>query len=263
MTTENTIATHSLQAETQRIIDDLRTAITTTDQHWFLALLDAIRAWPLPEERLNGRTYRYLIAGEAFDWLLLAERLCDEIEDLIPDDERQDLLFHGKLPDELDERDFDKLLGAKHRAHLNFTYGVRIETALQLAILDEVHKEHQSRVWDNGHADDETFTRIYGATRAQLFAEFENPPDLDEDLGPARPEVSKERTEHNGTTARGSGSQPDTNGASTHTLSLADLNEFTYWLFKRRVNGAEPARVASDTRKGLAHFQRLESRRRA
>ena len=46
-----------------------------------------------PTGDVGGRTYRYLVGGEAFDWLLLAERLCDEIEDLIPDDEREALLF--------------------------------------------------------------------------------------------------------------------------------------------------------------------------
>ena len=249
-----TTPTNGLQAETSRIIADLRAAVTAGEQHWFLALLEAIRAWPLPQETVGERTYRYLIAGEAFDWLLLAERLCEEIAGLIPPDEREDLLFHGILPDEMDERDFDRLLGAKHRAHLNFVYGVRVETALQLAVLDEVHKEHQSRVWDNGHADDEAFIRIYGATRRDLFAEFLDPTTW-EDLGPARPEVKPALSEVEG-------KDRAEQIASDHQLTLSDLTEFTYWLFKRRVNGAEPARVASDTRKGLAHYQRLESRRR-
>ena len=43
--------------------------------HWFLALLEAIALWSLPEETVDERRYCYLIGGEAFDWLLLAERL--------------------------------------------------------------------------------------------------------------------------------------------------------------------------------------------
>ena len=35
-----------------------------------------------------------------------------------------------------------------------------------------------------------------------------------------------------------------------------DLKEFTYWLFKYRVLRNDPARVASDTRRGI---ERLES----
>ncbi|MEC9014746.1 MAG: hypothetical protein VYA78_09260, partial [Chloroflexota bacterium] len=43
---------------------------------WQKALLEAVGRWTTVEEVLDGREYRYLIQGEAFDWLLLAERLC-------------------------------------------------------------------------------------------------------------------------------------------------------------------------------------------
>src|SRR5688572_24791943 len=52
--------------------------------HWFEALLDAIGDWRIPEERIGDRTFQYICGGEAFDWLLLAERLLDEATDLIP-----------------------------------------------------------------------------------------------------------------------------------------------------------------------------------
>ena len=76
--------------------------------------------------------------------------------------------FYGRLPDDVDENDVERLLGAKHRAHLNFVYGVRVEEALQLAVGNEVHKERfASRVWEkNGLSDDEAFQRLYGATPA-------------------------------------------------------------------------------------------------
>src|SRR3990172_7692700 len=161
------------RAESARIIAELKRVVATGETHWFLALMQAVREWPLAEERVGDRVYRYLIAGEAFDWLLLAERLCDEIEGLVPDEEREALLFHGRLPEEVDENDVERLLGAKHRAHLNFVYGVRVEEALQLAVAAEVHKERfASRIWENGHGDDEVFQRLYGATRSELFGEF-------------------------------------------------------------------------------------------
>ncbi len=216
------------ESEASRIIAEMRATVEAGDTPWFLALAEAIRAWPLPEETLGDRTYRYLIAGEAFDWLLLAERLCDEIADLIPEHEAEDLLFHGRPPLDTSEDDMKQLLGAKYRAHLNYVYGVQVEQALQLAVQREVRKESLSRVWDNGHTDDETFTRIYGATPAALLAEFHqkaNPPPVDH-------------------------------------MSLADLAEFTYWLFRRRVNYTDPARVASDTRKGMATLQELDALRR-
>jgi hypothetical protein len=47
-------------------------------------------------------------------------------------------------------------------------------------------------------------------------------------------------------------------------IDYLQLKEFTYWLFKFRVRSGEGARVASDTRKGLAALSRVEaaSRRR-
>ena len=39
---------------------------------WQRSLLEAIGLWTLPQEVFQDRTYRYLIQGEAFDWLLLA-----------------------------------------------------------------------------------------------------------------------------------------------------------------------------------------------
>ena len=52
-------------------------------------------AWMLPEETDGGRLYRYFIAGEAFDWLLLAERLCVEVRDLVPEEPVETLLLRG------------------------------------------------------------------------------------------------------------------------------------------------------------------------
>ncbi len=47
--------------------------------HWTDVLLEAISLWTIPEENLNGRRYKYLIKGEALDWLLLSERLILEM----------------------------------------------------------------------------------------------------------------------------------------------------------------------------------------
>ena len=253
-----------LRAESARIIAELKRAVAAGETHWFFALMQAVREWPLAEERIGDREYGYLIGGEAFDWLLLAERLCDEIEDTIPEDEREALLFHGRLPEDVDENDVERLLGAKHRAHLNFVYGVRVEEALQLAVAAEVHKERfASRVWENGQGDDEVFHRLYGATRADLIAEFR--------LSQQQPQpLTGRKTRRTGRVeapigrAADNGHAAEDNGhADGDQISLSELTEFTYWLFRRRVNGSEPARVASDTRKGVAMLQRLESRRAA
>jgi len=40
-------------------------------------------------------------------------------------------------------------------------------------------------------------------------------------------------------------------------LSLTDVKEFTYWLFKRRLRLWDPARVASDTQRGIEQLKLL------
>ncbi|MNC93336.1 hypothetical protein D3C83_99420 [compost metagenome] len=55
-------------------LEHFRSALATGEP-WFEALMQTIGLWERPEEQVDGRQYRYLIGGEAFDWLLLAERL--------------------------------------------------------------------------------------------------------------------------------------------------------------------------------------------
>ncbi|HUF54149.1 MAG TPA: hypothetical protein VMR52_10305 [Dehalococcoidia bacterium] len=213
-----------VKLEVQRIIGEMRDSMEGGEP-WFEALLRAIRSWPLASEQDGERSYRYLVGGEAFDWLLLAERLCGEVSDLIPDGEEEALLFHERLPVETSEEDFQVLLGAKYKPHLNFVYGVRVEAALQMAVLEEIRKERSSTaVWEkNGRADDEAFERIYGTPRSELLEGFREAHELDAEW-----------------------------------LSLADYSEWRYWLFQYRVKNCDPAKVASDTRKGLLMLQSLE-----
>lgn len=193
---------------------------------WFDALLDAIGKWRLPEETLDERHYRYLIGSEAFDWLLLAERLLDEAEDLVPRTEREALLFDGRSPTPVDESEFrDRIGPAKHSAHLNFLYGVLVEQALQLHVEEEIHKEVRARVWGQDERVDETMhERVYGCRQKELFARY----------------------------------YEDTGRIVIDEIDLAGLQEFTYWLFKHRLASQDKARIASDTRKGLAQLSRME-----
>ena len=212
----------------KEIITAMRDAILQRQEHWFLAVLPAIAHWRLPEETLNGRHFRYLICGEAFDWLSLAERLCLELEELAPLEEREALLFNSAFPVELSEEEFRRLLGpAKYRAHLNFVYGVLVEEALQLAVEQELEKERQSSLRGNGHQDDDAFLRLYGAAQGELLQRF--------------------AVEH----------KLPINGS----LTLLELREFTYWLFKHRLQRSDPARIASDTRRGLSVLARLRASR--
>jgi hypothetical protein len=188
-------------------------------KHWYLALLEAIGLWTESEETYNGRHYRYLIDGEAFDWLLLAERLCAAIDDLVPEDEKLALLFHGKPPIRLTKDRFKELIGAaKYRQYLNYFYGVTVEEALKLAVQEEVRKEWRTSGYNNEHnLVNEVYQRIYGATKTILLKRFRR----------------------------------EKGYPQLRSITLTELKEFTYWLFKYRLKHCDKARVASDTKKAL------------
>jgi len=192
-------------------------------KHWYIALLEAIGLWTDGEEIYNGRHYRYLIDGEAFDWLLLAERLCQAVDGLLPDDERIALLFHGEPPIRLTKEKFKKLIGSdKYHQYLNYFYGIIVEEALIQAVQEEVRKERRISGYNNEqNLPNEVYRRIYGATKAILLKRF-------------RKEKSHPRLK---------------------SISLTELKEFTYWLFKYRLKQCDKARVASDTKKALEQLR--------
>ncbi|MDO8577603.1 MAG: hypothetical protein Q7R50_00285 [Dehalococcoidales bacterium] len=200
-------------------IRHLREAILS-GKHWYAALLESIRLWDLPEESHNGRTFHYLIANEALDWLLVAERLCEAVEDYIPEAELTAFLFHGEPPLALTEDEFEELLGRKkHHQYLNFFYGVTVEEALLLVIEEEVRKERHSAglTRESDFVTNESHRRVYGATKAMLLRNF----------------------------------REEKGAPQLQSTSLTELKEFTYWLFKFRMKNSDKARIASDTRKAL------------
>ncbi len=207
--------THTGDAEAIRHLEQA----ITGGKHWYIALLEAMGLWTIGEETRSGRTYCYLIAGEAFDWLLLAERLCEAVDGLLPDDEKTALLFYGKSPLNLATEKFKELIGnTKYHQYLNYFYGITVEEALILAVQEEVRKERRTSGYNKEHDITNTvYRRIYGATRAVLLKRF-------------RREKSYPQLK---------------------SISLTELKEFTYWLFKYRLKQCDKARVASDTKKAL------------
>ena len=191
--------------------------------HWYMALLEAIKLWTTAEETYNDRFFRYLIDNEAFDWLLLAERLCEEISDQIPEEEMINLLFFDRPPMELSHEEFQKNIGqAKYRAYLNYLYGILVEDALILAVLNDIRKEQRS-FSSSPDADniDRAYNRIYGGSQQVLLNKF----------------------------------RKEKNYPHQKITTLNELKEFTYWLFKHRIKTCDKSLVASDTRKALIHLQ--------
>jgi len=215
MSTEGLTVTSGGNTE---VIEYLEQAITG-GKHWYIALLEAIRLWTTAEENHNGRSYRYLIAGEAFDWLLLAERLCETVNGLLPEAERIALLFHDEPPIRLTKEKFKELIGSiKYHQYLNYFYGITVEEALILAVQEEVRKERRTLGYGNEYGvANEVYRRIYGATKNILLKRFRR----------------------------------EKGYPQLRSISLTELKEFTYWLFKYRLKQCDKARVASDTKKAL------------
>lgn len=264
---------------------------------WHRALLEAIGIWTLPEETWHGRRYRYIIGREAFDWLLLAERLChprntQDAAEAIPPRQLERLLFHGILPQPIEPDEFRALLGpTKHQAYLNYHYGITLEEALQLAAEESVRKRHTARGYpDTEELIEQAFRHLYNNTRAALFQEFTQaantapptPPPHNSDAplnsDPANPNPNAANPNPNAANSKpdSANSKPDSANPEPPPvypeptpiypelvegrpgLSLTGLKEFTYWLHKRRVNYWDPARVASDTRLAIRRLTALQ-----
>jgi hypothetical protein len=207
-----------------QVIQWLKSAIAE-GKNWYVALLEAIRLWSSPEEDYDGRHYRYLVDNEAFDWLVLAERLCEELDGLIPEKERINLLFFDIPPVELSKDEFKNLIGAsKYQAYLNYFYGILVEKFLILAVAEEIRKKKRVLgLNSDNEIVDEAYQRIYGATQFALLKQFR-----------------KER-----------------HYPHLRSIGLSESNEFTYWLFKYRIKGRDKSCVASDTKKALTKLHEL------
>lgn len=221
------------EAETANL--DLFRQAVAGGADWVLAMIDAMARWSSPEGTHRGRRQRYFIAGEAFDWPLLAGRLCSEAGRLIPAAERDDLLLRGNMPARMGDRAIGDLmkerLGVeKYRGYLNYYYGVTVEEAILHAVEEEVRKDNLAKGvrYRTDEADD-AIERLYGASREELVASF--------------------RSETGTRVSRG--------------ISLRQSRELTYWLFGYRVRNSDKAKVASDTKKGLDQLARLAEQARA
>ena len=211
-----------MSARDAQAIQGLKSAIGE-GRNWYLSLLEAVRLWTSPEEDHEGRHYRYLVDNEAFDWLVLTERLCEELGGLIPEKEQINLLFFGIPPVELSKDEFKNLIGAsKYRGYLNYFYGILVEQFLILSVVEEIRKKKRVLGLNNDNGViDEAHRSIYGATQSALLKQF--------------------RSERRYPQLR--------------SIRLSELNEFTYWLFNYRMKARDKSCVASDTKKALTKLR--------
>ncbi|GAI17611.1 unnamed protein product, partial [marine sediment metagenome] len=107
-----------------------------------------------------------------------------------------------------------------------YFYGITVEEALILAVQEEVRKERRTLGYGNEHGVvNEVYRRIYGATKAILLKRFRR----------------------------------EKGYPKLRSISLTELKDFTYWLFKCRLKLCDKAKMASDTKKALECLRRQES----
>jgi hypothetical protein len=197
-------------------------------KNWYLAILEAVKNWPVSEETVGDQRYQYLILGEALDLLQISERLLKAADGLVPEEEMVGFLFHNTPPVVLTQEETQKAMGdLRFAQHLNFFYGITAEEALLQAVEDEVRKEEQGlNVHTEAQIIDETYRRVYDVPQRVLLRLF--------------------RKEREYTSGR--------------TFSLEQMKEFSYWRFKYRLKHCDKARIASDTKKALNWMRRNASR---
>jgi hypothetical protein len=212
-----------VMANPVEIIGRLRADISS-GQEWYGAMLHAVREWPLAEEELDGERYVYLLEGEALDIIRLCERLYIAVADLVPEEEFIALIGNDRPPGESAYADLKSIVGPdKYRAYLTFIYGVLVEEMVVHAVVGELRKRRRTAGLTRYDAElDEAYDYVYGSTRTELVALFRR------DKGVPR---------------RG-------------RMTLTQMKEFTYWLFKMRLRNSDKSRVASDTKRALTVLHR-------
>jgi hypothetical protein len=214
------------------LLAELELSLIACPEKWELAVLETIGQWPESSEDVSGKIFTYLIGGEAFDWRLLANRILQSVKSGPPPAEWYAWLDSPDLFAGFGEPKFMRTLGVdKSRGSLSYFYGVTVEQGLIVAAREEIAKRSvaSGRAPTDDRCDD-VYARLYGNDCEGLWDEFCS------DAG-----LSK------------------TSGASLNPpeLSLGQDDGFIYWLFKRRMDRSDPARVASDTRKGLGQLERM------
>ena len=194
-------------------------------KEWVSELIKSMSLWTLEEEIYNGKHNKYLIDGEAFDWLLLARRLLDAIGDLVPTTEKNRLLLSEDISDLMSQDEFKNLLGPeKYSAYLNYWYGIVVEEAV-IRSAEEEEGKGMPRSGKIGKARirQKAYEKLYGLNQEELYNTYLS----------------------------------DKGYQKTPSFNVGIAKEFTYWLFKYRLVNSEGERVASDTRKGLLLLNKM------
>ncbi len=238
-TTAQTQSHNTVDIETSRqhLVIDLQKNIEDHTDNWQTAFLETIAAWPVENETVNGETFHYFIGGEAFNWKRLAERIATELATEGRDHPESQEIFEWIATSgtfgSLSEQEFRRILGVDGwRAHLNHFYGVHIEQCLLAAVQSRIQKQRYSKgMPPSDDASDRAFMGLYEDTEQELWQIFTT--------------ENAQRLSH----------LIDESADDTRSIALDE--EFTYWLFKRRIENTNAPQVAAETQRGLDMMARI------
>ena len=219
------------------LLDDLVERMKDRPDEWQVAFIKTIAAWPVGNETIYGETFHYFVGGEAFNWKRLAERIATQLSEESCDspgpDEIFDWIDNSGTFGGLSEQEFRRILGVDGwRAHLNHFYGVHIEQCLLAAVQSRIQKRRYSTGKPpSDDAADQAFVGLYEGTEQDLWRIFS--------------EEFSERLNH----------LFDESDEETRSIALDE--EFTYWLFKRRIENTNASQVAAETQRGLEMMARI------
>ncbi len=228
-----------IETNRQQLVIDLQKNIEDHADNWQTAFLETVAAWPIENERVYDETFHYFIGGEAFNWKRLAERiatqLAEEESTTLPAEKVFEWIESSGVFGGIPEDEFRRILGVDGwRAHLNHFYGVHIEQCLIAAIQARNHKRRYSAgLPPSDDASDKAYLGLYEETEQDLWKLFttENADRLSDLIAES----------------------PD----ETRTIALDE--EFTYWLFKRRIEYTLAPQVAAETQRGLDMMSRMDT----
>ena len=224
-------------ANHRTLLDDLAIGIEDRPAEWQKTFIATIAAWPVENETVFGETFHYFIGGEAFNWKRLAERIATQLAaegcDYPETREIFDWIATSGTFGGLSEQEFRRILGVDGwRAHLNHFYGVHIEQCLLAALQSRIQKErYASGMPPSDDASDRAYMGLYEDTEHELWQTFSH--------------ENSERLSHL------------IDASDDEYRSIALDEEFTYWLFKRRIENTNAAQVAAETQRGLDMMARI------
>ncbi len=220
------------------LLDDLLEVMNERPANWHSDFIRTVAAWPIENETVYGETFHYFIGSEAFNWKRLAERIATQLADEGCSDERSQMVFDwigsSGVFGGLGEQKFRRILGVDGwRAHLNHFYGVHIEQCLLAAVQSRIQKRrYSSGKSPSDDASERAFLGLYEETEETLWGKF-----TDENSERLSKLIAESKDDNR---------------------SIALEEEFTYWLFKRRIENTNAPQVAAETQRGLDMMSRMD-----